>query len=499
MSDFVKKLALTAVFTAALSSSAAFGRSGALPEADAPVAQETIKHDSVATPKQPVTDAVKVSLPAIRVVGPVSVFSLENGLNVIVIPNHRAPVVTQMVWYRVGSADEEAGHTGIAHFLEHLMFKGTTLYPGDEFSRLIARIGGEQNAFTSYDYTGYYQSVASDYLEDVMKREADRMENLILSDEVIAPERQVIIEERRMRTDNSPSAMLGEETRATLFLNSPYRNPVIGWKQEMETLTREDAIAFYNRFYTPNNATLIIAGDVTPEKVRDLALATYGKVKRRAEPGNRVRPQEPVSRTTRSVTMRDPRVSEQSYQQYWVVPSYHNGAKGQAEALDLLGEILGGGSRSRLYQKLVVDKKMAASVGSAYSGIAVDDGVFIVYGMPTGKTSLEELRQAVDLEIADIAKNGVSDAELEQARKRFTKSMVYSLDNPSGMAQIYGAAVSTGMSVESVNNWADNLKAVKANDIKEAAKRYLNRDRGVVSRLLPEGKPANTDKPAARP
>jgi len=444
----------------------------------------------------PLADSTNVMpLPAIRTVGPAHVFTLSNGLQVVVLSNHRAPVVTQMIWYRAGSADEPQGRTGIAHFLEHLMFKGTAKYPGGEFSRFVSRIGGEENAFTSYDYTGYYQSVASDYLKDIMLRESDRMENLILNDGVIGPERQVIIEERRMRTDNSPAAMLAEEARATLYLNSPYRNPVIGWKQEMENLSREDAIAFYDRFYTPNNAVLIIAGDVDAEKVRELAIATYGKVRRRAETVERIRPQEPSGRTFREVTMRDPRVTEATYQQYWVVPSYRNGKPGEAEALDLLGEILGGGNRSRLYQKLVVEKGIAAAVGSGYQGIAVDDGVFYVYGLPRGAAELEQLRAAVDMEIADIIKNGVSKTELEQARKRFIKTMVFSLDSPSGLAQIYGAALSTGQTIEDVNKWPDRLRAVKAADIKAVAQRYLVSGHSVVSRLLP---PDATEKNAQK-
>ncbi|RCL00726.1 MAG: zinc protease [Candidatus Tokpelaia sp. JSC189] len=446
-------------------------------------ATKSLQAKQVSAPKA----VEKMPLPEIRTVGLAYTFTLANDLQFVVLPSRRSPVVTQMVWYRAGSADEPRGYTGIAHFLEHLMFKGTLRYPAGEFSRFVSRIGGEENAFTSYDYTGYYQSVASVYLEDIMLREADRMENLILSDEVIAPERQVIIEERHMRTDNNPAAMLSEEVRATLYLNSPYRNPVIGWKQEMEKLTREDAIAFYNRLYTPNNAILVIAGDVTPQRVRELAMATYGRVKRRVKTINRVRPQEPVSRTFREVTMRDSRVTKATYQQYWIVPSYHNAKPGEAEALDLLGEILGGGNRSRLYQRLVVEKGMAAVVGSSYQGNAVDDGMFYVYGMPRGEVELEDLRGAVNAEIADIIKNGISESELEQARKRFIKTMIFSLDSPSELAQIYGIALSTGQTIEDVNTWPERLRSlVKVADIKAVAQRYLaSEHRSVVSRLLP--------------
>ena len=448
-----------------------------------------------AQPSSQAEQAPVQALPDIEKIGDAYRFTLENGLQVIVLPNHRAPVITQMVWYRVGSADETAGHTGIAHFLEHLMFKGTKQYPGDEFNQTISRLGGQQNAFTSYDYTAYFQSVASQYIEEMMKREADRMLNLVLSEDDITSERQVIIEERRMRTDNSPSAMLSEESRATLFLNSPYHNPVIGWKQEMETLSREDAINFYHKFYTPNNATLILSGDITPEKARELTLATYGKLTKRADPPQkRIRPQEPVSRTQRVVTMRDPRVSNESFQHLWVVPSYNNAKEGQAEALDLLGEILGGSPRSRLYTKFVVEEGKAAAVGSAYSGVSVDDGIFYVYAVPRNKVTLDELQQDINDAIADIAKNGVSEAELNQARERFIRAIIYSQDNPSGLANVYGAALSTGQTLETIHEWPERLKKVTPDAIKEAAKAYLDTNKGVVSYLLPpKGEKPNDD------
>lgn len=428
--------------------------------------------------------------PTIRKVGVARTFTLENGLQVVVIEDHRAPVVTQMVWYHAGSADEPMGRTGIAHFLEHLMFKGTKQHQDGEFSKFVSKIGGEENAFTSYDYTGYYQSVAPQYLKKIMEFESDRMENLVLTDAVIAPERNVIIEERRMRTDNSPEAMLAEETQATLFMNSPYHNPVIGWKQEMEKLTRDDAIAFYNKFYTPSNATLIISGDVSAEKVLELTLETYGKLANRANPGPRIRPQEPVKNTSRTVTMRDPRVSEPSYQEMWTVPSYKNAKNKQdAFALDLLGEILGGSSRSRLYQSLIVEKGSAAAVGSGYSGNAVDDGTFYVYGMPRGSASLDDVRDEVQKQLNDIRKNGVSQSELDQARKRFVKNMIFSLDNPTGLAKIYGSTLAIGLSVEDVTNWSEKLKDVKTQDIKMVAERYLDSHKSVTSYLLPPQKP----------
>lgn len=473
MPDMLKRTFLRAAFTAILASSAVFPLYGE-------------DNSGKNTIEQLVPSPSNISLPEIVKSGPTQSFTLKNGLQVVVIENHRAPVVTQMVWYHVGSADEPKGHTGIAHFLEHLMFKGTTNHKDGEFSKFVAKVGGEENAFTSYDYTGYYQSVASDYLETIMKFEADRMENLVLTDDVIAPERNVIIEERRMRTDNSPDAMLAEETRATLFMNSPYHNPVIGWKQEMEKLTRDDAIAFYNKYYTPNNATLVISGDVTAQKVRELAIDIYGKLPVRAEVSPRIRPQEPEKKTLRTVTMKDTRVSEPSFQKMWVVPSYHNAKdKKEAEALDLLGEILGGAPRGRLYQSLVVKTGSAASVGANYSGGAVDDGIFYLYGMPRGQASLEDIQQQVAHELADICKNGVTKAELDQARNRFIKNMIFSLDSPAGLAQIYGSSLSIGMSIDDVTHWPERLKEVTTDDIKAVANRYLDPDKSVTSYLLP--------------
>ncbi|EJF93422.1 M16 family metallopeptidase [Bartonella tamiae] len=428
----------------------------------------------------------KDNLPEIRKVGPTQTFTLDNGLQVVVIEDHRAPIVTQMVWYHVGSADEPMGRTGIAHFLEHLMFKGTKNHTGGEFSKFISKIGGEENAFTYYDYTGYYQSVASNYLEDIMRFEADRMENLVLTDEVIKPERNVIIEERRMRVDNSPGAILAEEARATLFMNSPYRNPVIGWKQEMEELSLDDALSFYNRFYTPNNASLIISGDVTAKKVRDLAVAIYGKIPQRTQIGERIRPQEPPKHTSRSVTMRDPRVSEPSYQEMWVVPSYRNMKDTkEAASLDLLGEILGGSTRSRLYQSLIVDKGLAASIWSGYSGLAYDDGVFSIYGMPRADASLQDLQKNINQHIAEIRKDGVTQAELNQSRERFLKNMIFSQDSATGLAYIYGSSLSVGLTVDDVAEWSDRLKAVTIEDIKAVAERYLDPQKSVTTYLLP--------------
>lgn len=417
--------------------------------------------------------------------GSVSSFNLENGMQVVVIPDHRAPIVTHMVWYKVGSADEPPGKSGIAHFFEHLMFKGTAEHKAGEFSQKVAEIGGSENAFTTYDYTAYHQTVAPGALETMMGFEADRMRNLVLTDAVIGPERDVILEERRSRIENNPGALLNEEVDATLFQNEPYRIPVIGWMHEIEKLNRVDATAFYDRYYAPNNAILVVAGDVEPDRVRELAQKTYGKVARGPDLPPRSRPEEPEQNTKRTVEMTDARVSVPSFSKSWVVPSYQTAKPGEAEALDLLSEILGGGSRSRLYQQLVVKQGIASSAGAYFEGTMVDDTSFAVYGAPRGEAGLQQVEDAVDVEIRRIIKDGVTADELEKAKNRFVRSMIFARDNQASMANIYGSTLATGGTVADVEQWPDKIRAVTADEIKAVAAKYLNPDRSVAGYLLP--------------
>src|ERR1700719_1968524 len=253
----------------------------------------------------------------------VSHLHLGSGLEVVVIPDHRTPVVTHMVWYRVGSADETAGKSGLAHFLEHLMFKGTKKNPLGRYSQTVATLGGQENAFTTDDYTTYYQRVPRERLKTLMEFESDRMTGLVLTDEVVKPELQVVLEEQNMRVANNPGARLAEQVEAALYLNHPYGRPVIGWRHEIEKLDREGALAFYRRFYTPNNAVLVVAGDVTAEEVQTLAEATYGRVERVVEIAPRDRPKEPVQEAARTVTLADPRVTQPSLRRAYLAPSAH--------------------------------------------------------------------------------------------------------------------------------------------------------------------------------
>jgi zinc protease len=411
-------------------------------------------------------------------------FRLDNGLQVVVIPDHRAPVVTHMVWYKVGAADEVPGKSGIAHFLEHLMFKGTSDHPEGEFSKVVTSVGGTENAFTTDDYTVFHQSVAKQHLGLMMEFEADRMANLIIDDKTLLPERDVILEERHTRIDNNPSAQLDEEMGAALFENSHYGIPTIGWGHEMAKLDRDDAVAFYNRYYTPNNAVVIVAGDVTEDEVRKLAEATYGKVPRRAEPPPRVRPHEPEPLAARTVTLANPRVTQPSVRRSYLAPSYATGEPGEAVALDVLADILGGGTTSRLYRQLVVDKGVATEAGAYYRSSALGDTQFGVYGVPRGDASLDDLMTAIDGVLTDVIDNGVTDEELKRAKNRIIAGAIYAQDNHSSLARVFGTALCTGQTVEDVQSWPATVEAVTADQIVAAARKYLVARRSVTGYLV---------------
>ena len=414
----------------------------------------------------------------------VSDFKLPNGLQVIVIPDHRTPVVTHMIYYKVGSADEPPGKSGIAHFLEHLMFKGTAKNPAGRFSKTLATIGGQENAFTTADYTGYFQRVPREFLGDVMEFEADRMTGLVLSDANVLPERDVVLEEYNMRVANNPEARLGEQISAALYLNHPYGRPVIGWRPEIEKLNREDALAFYRRFYGPNNAVVVIAGDVNPDEVRALAEKSDGAVPKSADTETRLRPREPTPVAVRKVTMDDPRVAQPSVSRSYLVPSYATAPRDEAEAIDVLAQILGGGSNSRLYRHLVVDKRLATSAGAAYQGSAVDPTRFAIYAAPQPGTSLPDLENEIDVVIAEVAADGVTADELERAKTRMIADATYAQDNQSSMARWFGVALSTGSTVQDVLTWPDRIKAVTAAQVQSAAKTWLDKRRSATGYLV---------------
>jgi zinc protease len=431
-----------------------------------------------------------IALAATLISGPASAepdvadFTLSNGLEVVVIPDHRTPVVTHMIWYKVGGADELAGRSGLAHFLEHLMFKGTEKNPGDSFSQDVAEIGGQENAFTGSDYTGFYQRVPREHLKEMMALEADRMTGLVLTDDVVRPELNVVLEEQNMRVANNPAARLGEQIDAALYLNHPYGRPVIGWRQEIEKLTRDDALAFYRRFYTPNNAVVIIAGDVTADEVKADAEATYGKVAIRTQIAPRNRPKEPVQEASRTVTLADSRVEQPSVTRDYLVPSDATAKPGEGEALDVLAHVIGSGTDSRMYRSLVVDKGIALDAGAYYSGTALDYGKFGVYGSPKPGNTLHEVEDGIDGILGDVIAHGITDEELDRAKTRLIADAVYAQDNQATLARWYGAAIACGQTVAMVKAWPDQIRAVTADAVQAAAKQWLDRRHSVTGYLV---------------
>jgi zinc protease len=413
-------------------------------------------------------------------------FKLENGMEVVVIPDRRAPVVTHMVWYRVGAADEVSGKTGLAHFLEHLLFKGTKKHPPGEFERLLESNGGDGNAFTSNDYTGYFQRIASDRLELVMELEADRMQNVVLTDEIVAPELLVVKEERRERTENDPSALLGEQMEAALYTAHPYGRPVVGWMGEVAKLTKDDALDFYRAHYTPANAVLVVAGDVTEEQVKTLAEKYYGTLKNTFTPMPRVRTPEPEPIAARRVDMIDERASSPSVSRSYLTKSYSTAEDNEPEALELLAEILGGGSQSRLYKRLVVEQKIAAFAGAYYSGGRLDSGTFGVYGGPNAGIDLKTVEAALDVELALMIKDGPTQEELDKARARSLAEQVYALDSQAALARLFGSALMTGSTVEDVLQSDAVVAKLTIGDLQKAAVNALQLKRSVTGTLLPK-------------
>jgi zinc protease len=411
-------------------------------------------------------------------------FTLSNGLDVVVIPDMRTPVVTHMIWYRVGSADEEQGKSGVAHFLEHLMFKGTANNPRGNFSKTLATLGGQENAFTSTDYTAYFQRVSRDHLEKIMAFEADRMTGLVLTDAVVLSERDVVLEERRMRTDNNPGAQLNEAVQAALFVNHPYGRPVIGWEHEIRALNREEALAFYRRFYAPNNAILVIAGNVTVDDVRSLAEKTYGLVPSNNSVHVRSRPLEPEPRANRRVVLADSRVAQPSLTRSYLVPSYRTAKQGEAEAIEVLAHVLGSGMLSRLNRVLVIEKGIAASAGASYASTSYDMSRLTLFVTPRPGVSLEDLETGVDSVITDIVANGITDADLARAKTKLIADTIYAWDDQFMLARIYGAALATGMTVEAVQAWPDKIRAVTIDQIQAAAATWLELHRSVTGYLV---------------
>lgn len=414
-------------------------------------------------------------------------FRLDNGLDVVVIEDHRAPVAVQMMWYRIGAADEPPGHSGIAHFFEHLMFKATDDLAAGEFSDTVEAQGGSDNAFTSWDYTAYYQRVAADRLDLMMKLEAERMRDLQLTDEVVATERNVILEERNQRTDSDPGSLFSEQTRAAQYLNHPYGIPVIGWRHEIEQLNRADAEAFYKTYYAPNNAVLIVAGDVRPDDVRKMAEAHYGPLKPTPDIPPRLRPQEPPQLAERRLEMRDARVSEPFMMRSYLAPHRQSGNQKEAAALVYLAELLGGsGTTSLLAKKLQFEDPKAVYSYAFYDGTALDSGSFGFGLAPLPGVTPQEAEAAMDQVVADFMAAGPDPAAFARIKTQLGASEIYAQDNVEALARRYGEALSVGLTVEDIKAWPEVLQSVTPDDVMEAARKVLDRRAAVTGWLLPE-------------
>ncbi len=427
--------------------------------------------------------------PALALDIAVSEFKLANGLRLVVIPNHRAPVVTHMVWYQVGAADEPQGKAGIAHFLEHLMFKGTPKHPAGEFSRLVRVNGGDENAFTTQDYTAYFQKIAKDRLALVMELEADRMQNLVLTDENVLPELQVVREERRQRIENDPSSQLAEQMNIALYTAHPYRKPVIGWMPEVAKLTRADALEFYRAHYEPASATVIVAGDVEAADVKALAEKYYGPLKNTITTPPAIRTEEPEAVAERRVTLHDKLTSAPVWRRSYLAPAEAKAEGREALALQILADALGGDAQSRLYKKIVVEQKLAAYAGSWYNGDTKDYGDFTVYGAPNPGIGVDKLETAIDAVLADVAAHGITQDELDRTLNHVITESVYLLDSQEALARMFGTALMTGQTVADVTDWDKNIAKVTIADVAKAAARIINSKASVTGVLLPEEAP----------
>ncbi len=422
-------------------------------------------------------------------------FTLKNGMEVVVIPNTKMPVISHMVWYKIGAADEQLGKSGIAHFLEHLMFKATKNYKAGEFSQIIAKTGGNDNAFTNSDYTAYYQNIPKEALATAMELESDRMQNILFDEKEVLKERDVILEERRMRIDNSPRSLLAEQMRATLFLNHPYMRPIIGWYHEIANLTVEDAKAWYKNYYNPANAILVVSGDITANELKPLAEKYYGKIPAGSKAIRNNFITEPKHVAARKIEFKDSQVKKPEVSRYYLAPSIIYGKKEHAYALAVLSYILGASDTSMMYQDMVVKNKKAVSAGSYYDDLNMGPSKFILSATPADGVSLAQIEAAFDANINKVLEHGVDEADLIRAKKAIVAASIYAREDLKNLANMYGAAAALGLGAEYVENWDNNINKVSREEVQAAAKEVFNSKSSVTGYLLPE---ENSKAAAAR-
>ncbi len=424
--------------------------------------------------------------PALAGAAEVTTFRLDNGLEVVVLEDHRAPVVVHMVWYKVGAADEPLGKSGIAHFLEHLLFKGTDDLAAGELSATVSRNGGSDNAFTSWDYTSYFQRIAADRLELMMTMESDRMRDLQMTEDDVRTERDVVLEERNQRIDSEPGSLFQEQARAAQYLNHPYGIPIIGWRHEIQKLNREDAFAFYQRYYAPNNAVLVVAGDVEPEDVRRLAEAYYGPIKPTLDLTERFRPEEPPQLAERRLTYADPRVAQPYVMRTYLAPERDSGDQAQAARLTILAELLGGnGATSVLGRKLQFETQQAVYASAFYDGVSLDDTTFGLIMVPTPGTDLDAAEAALDQAMSEFLQEGVDAKQFERLKFQIKASQIYEEDDIQSLARRYGAGLTSGLTIADIESWTDLLMAVTEDEVMQAARKILDRRKAVTGWVMP--------------
>lgn len=429
-------------------------------------------------------------------------FKLENGMHVVVIPNHRAPVITHMIWVKVGGADNQPGRSGMAHYFEHLMFKGTPSVAAGDYSKIVKTLGGNDNAFTGQDYTAYFFSVSVDNLERIMKMESDRLQNLSPPEEHFKSEKAVVIEERKQRTENDPRAMFFEQMDSALYVNHPYATPVIGWMDEIEKYEWPDVKAYYDSWYTPQNMIVVVSGDITVDEFKPLAEKYYGVIPQKKMPP-RLRPAVPPGNAKTILTQHSPAVHQPVFVRTYIAPAFARDKK-DALALDVLSEIMDGGPTTRLYKNLVVEQKKATSVQFSYESTALDYGSITIAATPAAAVSIADLESAIDAQIKDVLEQGVQEIEVSDAVQRLTDEAIFARDSIAGPAMIFGAALATGSRVEDVENWTADIAQVKAADVLNVARKYLGQDKiwirpPVTGYLLPEEKSAAAPVPKTTP
>jgi zinc protease len=415
---------------------------------------------------------------------PAQEFMLKNGMKVIVKEDHRAPTAAHMIWYKIGSIDEQNGTTGVAHVLEHLMFKATGKLKSGDFSRRVAALGGRENAFTSKDYTAYFQQIEKSRLEKVMELEADRMANLRFNQDEFAKEIRVVMEERRWRTDDQPTGLLYESLNATAFAAHPYHHPIIGWMSDLQHMTLQDTKTWYERWYAPNNATMVVSGDVDAKQVHALAEKHFGKIPAKRLPARK--PQdEPQQRGVRRVSVKAP--AENPYVALaFKVPTLRDVEKDQdVYALEVLAAVLDGYDNARLNAKLVRTDRVANSVGAGYTSIARGPVLFLLDGTPVRGTTTEQLEQLLRAEVERVAKEGVSEAELQRVKTQLIAGQIYKRDSVFGQAMEIGVIEMTGISHTNIDRIIEKLKTVTAQQVQEVAQKYFGDDALTVATLIP--------------